>query len=164
MFYVKNENTVRLYKIPLLFLFRSADSWHVPVWLHAGAKDREELTATETVRWWGLQKHWMAWTRAESMLDMVHQVCDPGMREAEAAAVCVQTAWTTQWAPGKPSLLEEDSCLKQTTKLWKQKTTPFLQYTFGPPHPAQTKMVLGIQLFCHLNIVMMTSVNDRRLL
>lgn len=145
MFYVKNENTVRLYKIPLLFLFRSVDSWHLPVWLYVGAKDRE-LTATETVRWWGrLQKHWMAWTRAKNMLDMVGQVCDPGMREAEAAAVCVQTAWTTRWAPGKPSLLKEDSVSsKQTTKLRKQKTTPFLQYTFGPPHTAQTKMVLGI--------------------
>lgn len=161
MFYVKNENTVRLYKIPLLFLFLLAESWHVPVWLYAGAKDREELTATETVRWW-LQKHWMAWNRAESMLDMVGQICDPGMQKAEAAAVCVQTAWTTQWAPRKPSLLEEN-CLKQANKLRKQKTTPFLQYTFGPPHPAQTKMVPGIQLFCHLNIVMMTSVNDRRL-
>lgn len=50
MLYVKNENTVRLYKIPLLFLVHSADSWHFPVWLYAGAKDREEPTATETVR------------------------------------------------------------------------------------------------------------------
>lgn len=45
MLYVKNENTVRLYKIPLLFLFHSADSWHFPARLYAGAKDGEELTA-----------------------------------------------------------------------------------------------------------------------
>lgn len=50
MLYVKNENTVRLYKIPLLFLFHSADSWHFPARLYAGAKDGEELTATEAVR------------------------------------------------------------------------------------------------------------------